>query len=143
MQLIERDEMTSKERRKDTMKKLEGLGVKVNLVQGNKHEIDLTHFDQASSGEKIPLSLKLSLDESRKQKGIKRLQEAKDMGIYDKSLKHLYVKTETKKRDRNPGITNGIGRMKGATLTIKKSDIERIKRQGSKKKSSGGKRKQQ
>lgn len=45
MQLIERDEMTSKERRKDTMKKLEGLGVKVNLVQGNKHEIDLTHFD--------------------------------------------------------------------------------------------------
>lgn len=81
------------------------------------------------------------MDESRKQKGIKRLQEAKDMGIYDKSLKHLYVKTETKKRDRNPGITNGIGRMKGATLTIKKSDIERIKRQGSKKKSSGGKRK--
>jgi hypothetical protein len=86
----------------------------------------------------MPLSLKLSLDESRKQKGIKRLQEAKDMGIYDKSLKHLYVKTEAKKRDRNPGITNGIGRMKGATLTIKKSDIERIKRQGSKKKSTGG-----
>ncbi|CAO3624664.1 unnamed protein product [Mucor hiemalis] len=65
---------------------------------------------------------------------------SKDMGIYDKSLKHLYVKTEVKKRDRNPGITNGIGRMKGATLTIKKSDIERIKRQGSKKKSTGGKK---
>lgn len=88
----------------------------------------------------MPLSLKLSLDESRKQKGIARLQEAKDMGIYDKSLKHLYVKTEVKKRDRNPGITNGIGRMKGATLTIKKSDIDRIKRQGSKKKSTGGKK---
>jgi hypothetical protein len=86
----------------------------------------------------MPLSLKLSLDESRKQKGIARLQEAKDMGIYDKSFKHLYVKTKEKNRDRDPGITNGIGRMKGATLTIKKSDIERIKRQGAKKKSSGG-----
>lgn len=86
----------------------------------------------------MPLSLKLSLDDSRKQKGIAKLQEAKDLGIYDKSLKHLYVKTDAKKRDRNPGITNGLGRLKGATLTIKKSDIERIKREGSKKKSSGG-----
>ncbi|KAG2197909.1 hypothetical protein INT46_003216 [Mucor plumbeus] len=119
---LEREEMTSKERRKNTMKKLEGLGVK------------------SSPGEKMPLSVKLSLDESRKQKGIKKLQEAKDMGIYDKSLKHLYVKTKEKKRDRDPGITNGIGRMKGATLTINKSDIERIKRQGSKKKSFGGKK---
>ncbi|CEP17469.1 hypothetical protein [Parasitella parasitica] len=119
---LEREEMTSKERRKNTMKKLEGLGVK------------------SSPGEKMPLSVKLSLDESRKQKGIQRLQEAKDMGIYDKSLKHLYVKTKEKKRDRDPGITNGIGRMKGATLTINKSDIERIKRQGSKKKSAGGKK---
>lgn len=119
---LERDEMTSKERRKNTMKKLESLGAK------------------SSPGEKMPLSLKLSLDESRKQKGIAKLQEAKDLGIYDKSLKHLYVKTEVKKRNRDPGITNGIGRMKGATLTIKKSDIERIKRQGTKKKSNGGKK---
>ena len=88
----------------------------------------------------MPLSVKLSLDESRKQKGIKKLQEAKDMGIYDKSLKHLYVKSKEKKRDRDPGITNGIGRMKGATLTINKSDIERNKRQGSNKKSFGGKK---
>lgn len=86
----------------------------------------------------MPLSLKLSLDESRKQKGIAKLQAAKDTGVYDKSLKHLYVKKEVKQRDRNPGITNGLGRMKGATLTIKKSDIDRIKREGSKKKSSGG-----
>ncbi|KAI8638195.1 hypothetical protein BD408DRAFT_373886 [Parasitella parasitica] len=119
---LEREEMTSKERRRDTMKKLEGLGVK------------------SSPGEKMPLSVKLSLDESRKQTGIQKLQEAKDMGIYDKSLKHLYVKTKEKKRNRDPGITNGIGRMKGATLTIKKSDIERIKRQGSKSKSAGGKK---
>ncbi|KAI8076532.1 uncharacterized protein B0P05DRAFT_472316 [Gilbertella persicaria] len=119
---LEREEMTSKERRKNTMKKLETLGVK------------------ASPGEKMPLLHKLRLDESIKQKNMTKLQEAKDLGIYDKSLKHLYVKTKTKKRDRDPGITNGIGRMKGATLTIKKSDIERINRQGNKK-SPGKKRK--
>lgn len=88
----------------------------------------------------MPLYLKLSLDKAKKEKDMKRLQEAKDLGIYDKSLKHLYVKTKAKKRDRDPGITNGIGRMKGATLTINKSDLERIKRQGSKKKSSGKKK---
>ncbi|GAA5814284.1 hypothetical protein MFLAVUS_007778 [Mucor flavus] len=117
---LEREEMTSRDKRKSNMKKLETLGAK------------------ASAAPKMPLFLKLSLDESRKQKGIAKLQEAKDLGIYDKSLKHLYVKTDTKTRDRNPGITNGLGRLKGATLTIKKSDIERIKREGSKKKSFGG-----
>ncbi|KAI8334880.1 hypothetical protein BD560DRAFT_414334 [Blakeslea trispora] len=120
---LEREEMSSKERRQNTMKKLETLGVK------------------ASSGDKMPLAYKLSLDESIKKKGMAKLQEAKDLGIYDKSLKHLYVKTKPKKRDRDPGITNGLGRMKGATLTIKKSDIERINRQGKKKPSNGGKKK--
>ncbi|KAI8327942.1 hypothetical protein EDC96DRAFT_531161 [Choanephora cucurbitarum] len=120
---LEREEMTSKERRQNTMKKLETLGVK------------------ASSNDKMPLAYKLSLDESIKKKGLAKLQEAKDLGIYDKSLKHLYVKAKPKKRDRDPGITNGLGRMKGATLTIKKSDIDRINRQGKKKPSSGGKKK--
>ncbi|GAA5801612.1 hypothetical protein HPULCUR_007060 [Helicostylum pulchrum] len=117
---LEREEMSARDKRKSNMKKLETLGAK------------------AEAAPKMPLFLKLSLDESRKQKGIAKLQEAKDLGIYDKSLKHLYVKTDTKTRDRNPGITNGLGRLKGATLTIKKSDIERIKREGSKKKSFGG-----
>ncbi|KAI9471901.1 MAG: hypothetical protein EXX96DRAFT_542048 [Benjaminiella poitrasii] len=118
---LAQEEMTSREKRKTTMKKLVDLGAK------------------QVPNQRMPLSLKLGLEKGRKEREQAKLQEAKNLGIYDKSLKHLYVKTKPKKRDRDPGITNGIGRMKGATLTIKQSDIERIKRQGSKK-SSGKKR---
>lgn len=45
--------------------------------------------------------------------------------MYDKSLRHLYVTpTKKKERDRDPGITGGLGKMKGATLYLRKSDIE-------------------
>ncbi|KAI8971455.1 hypothetical protein BDF20DRAFT_680428 [Mycotypha africana] len=108
---LEREEMSSRDRRKDTFKKLEKLGMK------------------SSGGQKMPVQLRLNINAVKKERETKKLQEAKDLGIYDKSLKHLYVKTSKKKRDRDPGITTGIGRMKGATLTISKSDLNRIKNQ--------------
>ncbi|KAG1136032.1 hypothetical protein G6F37_004825 [Rhizopus arrhizus] len=111
---LERDEMTSKERRRHTMQKLETLGVK------------------PLAKEKMPLPLKLKLDEVHKRRNLAKLQEAKDLGIYHKSLKHLYVKTAPKKRNRDPGITTGVGKMKGATLTLQKSEILKIQRQGGK-----------
>lgn len=65
------------------------------------------------------------MDAKRKEREQKRLQEAKDTGMYDKSLRHLYVTpTKKKERDRAPGITGGLGKMKGATLYLRKSDIE-------------------
>ncbi|CAO3701295.1 unnamed protein product [Rhizopus microsporus] len=112
---LEREEMTSKERRRHTLQKLETLGAK------------------PTPKEKMPLPLKLKVNEAHKRRNLEKLQEAKDLGIYHKSLKHLYVKTKPKKRDRDPGITTGVGKMKGATLTLRKSDIQRIQRQGSKK----------
>lgn len=112
---LEREEMTSKERRRHTLQKLETLGAK------------------PTPKEKMPLPLKLKVNEVHKRRDLEKLQEAKDLGIYHKSLKHLYVKTKPKKRDRDPGITTGVGKMKGATLTLRKSDIQRIQRQGSKK----------
>ncbi|CAO3678031.1 unnamed protein product [Rhizopus stolonifer] len=113
---LERDEMSSKERRRHTMKKLETLGVK------------------PTAKNKTPLPLQLELDAIHKKKSLAKLQEAKDLGIYHKSLKHLYVKTEPKKRNRDPGITSGVGRMKGATLTLQKSEIQKIQKQGTGKK---------
>ncbi|CEG84767.1 hypothetical protein RMATCC62417_18524 [Rhizopus microsporus] len=112
---LEREEMTSKERRRHTLQKLETLGAK------------------PTPKEKMPLPLKLKVNEVHKRRNLEKLQEAKDLGIYHKSLKHLYVKTKPKKRDRDPGITTGVGKMKGATLTLRKSDIQRIQRQGGKK----------
>ncbi|KAI9256910.1 hypothetical protein BY458DRAFT_519220 [Sporodiniella umbellata] len=108
--------MSSKERRRHTMQKLETLGVK------------------ASTKNKTPIHVQLELDAIHKKRRMDKLQEAKDLGIYDRSLKHLYVKTETKKRNRDPGITTGVGRMKGATLTLQKSEIQKIQKQGTAKK---------
>ncbi|KAI8885348.1 hypothetical protein K501DRAFT_215748 [Backusella circina FSU 941] len=122
---LERDEMTSRERRRHTMNKLETLGVK------------------ATPADKMPLALKLKVNQARQTESEKKLQDAKDLGIYDKSLKHLYVKKQVKKRDRNPGITNGVGRLKGATLTLNSKEIDRIKKQNTKPKfnAKGGRRK--
>lgn len=74
------------------------------------------------------------MDAKRKVREQKRLQEAKDTGMYDKSLRHLYITpTKKKERDRDPGITAGVGRMKGATLYLRKSDIQQEDNQRSKK----------
>lgn len=110
----QKEEMSGKERRKHMMGKLDDLGVK------------------GGPKEKRALPMALGMQNKAKERDAKRLQDAKDLGIYDKSLKHLYVKQTKKKRDRDPGITNGIGRMKGAMLTIKKRDISRIQSEGTK-----------
>ncbi|KAG0167992.1 hypothetical protein DFQ28_000314 [Apophysomyces sp. BC1034] len=115
------DEMSSRDRRKHMMTKLETLGAKPSPVS------------------KVPLAMHLGLEAKKKERQQKRLQKAKDLGLYDKSTRHLYVKADNKKRDRDPGITNGIGKMRGAMLTISKREIDRVGRQGTKK--SGGKKK--
>lgn len=116
--------MTGKERRKYNMNKLETLGVKKSKPQ------------------KMPIQMRLGMDKKQKERDQKTLQEAKDIGIYDKSLKHLYAAAskpkEQKKRDR--GIGSGIGKMKGSTLVLSKTEIKRVERQGMKPKA--GKRKQ-
>jgi hypothetical protein len=118
------EEMTGKERRKYNMNKLETLGVKKSKPQ------------------KMPIQMRLGMDKKQKERDQKTLQEAKDIGIYDKSLKHLYAAAskpkEQKKRDR--GIGSGIGKMKGSTLVLSKTEIKRVERQGMKPKA--GKRKQ-
>ncbi|KAI9313905.1 hypothetical protein BX666DRAFT_1974626 [Dichotomocladium elegans] len=119
------EEMSGKERRKHMMDKLETLGAK---KQGNA---------------KMPLAMHMGMKAKEREREAKRLQEAKDLGLYDKSLKHLYAsKVEKKKpRNRDSGITNGVGYMKGGTLHIGKHELRRIERQGSKKRSTGANRK--
>jgi uncharacterized membrane protein YgcG len=121
---LELEEMTGKERRKHNMNKLETLGVK------------------KSKAIQMPIQMRLGMDKKQKERDQKKLQEAKDIGIYDKSLKHLYA-AATKEKDRKPrdrGIGSGIGKMKGSTLVLSKTEIKRVERQGMKPKA--GKRKQ-
>lgn len=83
------------------------------------------------------------MEAKKKERELKRLQEAKDLGLYDKSLKHLYVtsdKKKKKKRDRDPGITTGIGRMKGGTLHISQSELSKVEQMGKKRPAKGKRR---
>jgi hypothetical protein len=104
------------------MNKLETLGVK------------------KSKAPKMPIQMRLGMDQKQKEREQKKLQEAKDIGLYDKSLKHLYaaaVKPKEKK-SRDKGITSGIGKMRGSTLTLSKNEIKRKKGGKSGSKSSKG-----
>lgn len=83
----------------------------------------------------------MGMENKKKERQQQKLQEAKDTGLYDKSLKHLYVSTKKKQRKRDAGITNGIGKMQGATLSIGQRELGRLQRQGSKPRASGGKKK--
>ncbi|KAM3586997.1 hypothetical protein VKS41_002044 [Umbelopsis sp. WA50703] len=120
----ELEEMTGKERRRHNMNKLETLGVK------------------KSKAPKMPIQMRLGMDQKHKEREQKKLQEAKDIGLYDKSLKHLYaaaVKPKEKK-SRDKGITSGIGKMRGSTLTLSKNEIKRVEREGIKPKAFKGKK---
>ncbi|ORZ08415.1 hypothetical protein BCR42DRAFT_425101 [Absidia repens] len=117
------DEMTGKEKRNHMLGKLDTLGFK------------------AAPNVKRSLTMHLGMEGKKKERQQQKLQEAKDTGLYDKSLKHLYVSTKKKQRNRDAGITNGIGKMQGATLTISQRELGKLQRQGSKPRASGGKRK--
>ena len=84
----------------------------------------------------MPLAIHKGMKEKKREREQKRLEEAKNLGLYDKSLKHLYApsggKEKEKKRNRDPGITNGIGHMKGGTLHIGKQDLVRVQKIGGK-----------
>jgi hypothetical protein len=120
---LEMEEMTGKERRKHNMNKLESLGVK------------------KSKPEQRPIAIRLGMEKKQKERDEKKLQHAKNIGMYDKSMKHLYAAAskpkERKRRDK--GIGSGIGKMKGSTLVLSKTEIKRIERQDVKPKA--GKRK--
>ncbi|KAI7860106.1 hypothetical protein BDC45DRAFT_530548 [Circinella umbellata] len=99
----QKDEMSGKERRKHMMDKLETLGVK------------------KAANLSMPLAIHKGMQEKKREREQKRLQEAKNLGLYDKSLKHLYAPSAGKKKERNrdPGITSGVGKMRGATANTK------------------------
>ncbi|TIC47781.1 hypothetical protein E3Q05_04381 [Wallemia mellicola] len=82
----------------------------------------------------------------RREKEVKQneLQRAKDLGIYDKSLKHVYEDAESGKKSvkrsfgnvnadrdnkRQKGLGMGVGKFKNGMLTISKSEIDSVNSQ--------------
>ncbi|RUP49962.1 hypothetical protein BC936DRAFT_140854 [Jimgerdemannia flammicorona] len=108
------EEMSGKERRKFTEQKLVALGVK------------------ASKGLKVPTIISLGMQQKRKEREAKELEEAKHLGLYHHTQKHLYptgsasAKPDGGKFRRDRGLGMGIGKFKEGVLTLSKQDIARV-----------------
>lgn len=88
--------------------------------------------------------MRLGMEKKQVERAKKRLQEAKDMGMYHSKTKHLYEdpclrkKAEVdvrRKWDRRGDINKSrVGRFKNGVLSISKRDIEKTTAVGSKRK---------
>ncbi|CAG8778502.1 9771_t:CDS:2, partial [Ambispora leptoticha] len=67
-------------------------------------------------GVKIPTPFSLGMQTKRREREEKKLQEAKDLGLYHHSIKHNWAGSKSsisKKNKRDKGIKMGIGKVKG------------------------------
>ncbi|OZJ01409.1 hypothetical protein BZG36_05659, partial [Bifiguratus adelaidae] len=94
---------------------------------------------KAGKGVKVPTAISLGMKAQERERAAAALEEAKNLGNYHRSIKHQFAvpgkQTESKslRRDR------GSGKFKGGMLTLSKSDISRVERQGKKPKPIRGK----
>ncbi|KAI8921971.1 hypothetical protein DFJ77DRAFT_5767 [Powellomyces hirtus] len=90
---------------------------------------------------KTPRAIQMGMDVKERERGAKRLQDAKDLGIYHSSLKtqimgaqgqkDLEAKTSRIKervKHRSRGIDGGFGSFKNGTLHIGKEDFARVEK---------------
>ncbi|KAJ3082634.1 hypothetical protein HK102_001543, partial [Quaeritorhiza haematococci] len=116
-QLIEKytaEDLTGKERRKYYQQKLIELGGK------------------PAKRPKTSLPIYMGMQKKAKERAEKKLQEAKDSGMYDKSLKHLFQPSDIIKsqqqpdKKRNRGLKTSIGKFKDGVLHISQRDIDAV-----------------
>ncbi|RKO91951.1 hypothetical protein BDK51DRAFT_25749 [Blyttiomyces helicus] len=85
---------------------------------------------------KAPLPIRLGMSKKGNERAVKRLQEAKDMGMYHSSLKTQILgdvakkqaaqKAKRRKDGGGKGIDGGFGVFKDGTLHVAKRDIEAV-----------------
>ncbi|KAI9208609.1 uncharacterized protein BJ171DRAFT_489512 [Polychytrium aggregatum] len=118
-------ELTGKDRRAYQQNKMIELGAKVKQ-------------------QKMPQKMKTGLEKGRQIRQQKALQEAKDTGMYDSSLRRQIMglgapsPKEKKRKTADRGITNGVGRYKDGALVLSKKEIANIDSIGSQRPSAGG-----
>ncbi|CAG8533984.1 1048_t:CDS:2 [Diversispora eburnea] len=133
------EQLTGKQRRKYNDGKLIELGAKPD-----------------NRGKKVPTPISLGMQVKRKEKEQKELEEAKNLGLYHKSIKHKWATSSStspnnhknnnnninntniikNKFKKDKGIGIGIGKIKNGILTLSSKDIKRIEKTNNKK---GGK----
>ncbi|KAF9432429.1 hypothetical protein BGZ76_010818 [Entomortierella beljakovae] len=91
---------------------------------------------------KVPLQIGLGMMAKQRERDMKELEEAKNNGMYHKSIKHTFAAAGGKKKERprsERGLKTSMGRFKNGMLTLSEKEIKSVQREGVKKKSSGKK----
>ncbi|KAI9092690.1 hypothetical protein DFS34DRAFT_569147, partial [Phlyctochytrium arcticum] len=120
------DQLAGADRRRHMFSKLEGLGVK-------------------SAKPKAPRAVRYGMEQKEKERGQKRLQEAKDLGTYhanyrtqimgeagvkEKATNLRRIKDKVKERSR--GIAGDFGKFRNGTLHLSKDEIAGVEKQAAK-----------
>ena len=140
-QLFTSRENTKNMKSGDKMRLLQGrlleLAGKADLGQGSSKLKQKEHNNAAG---KIRVGLERRQDELKEHE----ITQAKELGIYDKSLKHIYGNDKNNKsnnkrsfgnlnadRDgkRQKGLGMGVGKFKNGMLTLSKNEIEKVNSQ--------------
>ncbi|KAJ3005366.1 hypothetical protein HKX48_000727, partial [Thoreauomyces humboldtii] len=92
---------------------------------------------------RTPRAIQMGMDVKERERAARRLQDAKDLGVYHSSLKtqimgeqgqkDLEQKTSRIKdrvKHRSRGIDGGFGSFRNGTLHVGKEDFERVEKQG-------------
>ncbi|CAG8525775.1 485_t:CDS:2 [Paraglomus occultum] len=118
------EEIGGKDRRKYIEKRMTDLGAK------------------PKKGVKTPIPITIGMNLKRKDREKKELEEAKNLGLYHRSIKHVWAASAKKKSNnrKNRGIGVGLGKVKDGILTLSSQDIRRVQSAGVKKKRKGTKR---
>ncbi|KAL1917156.1 uncharacterized protein VTP21DRAFT_4812 [Calcarisporiella thermophila] len=97
-----------------------------------------------SKGPKMPIQIALGMREKQRERHSKKLQEAKNLGLYHSSIKHLYSDNDKSSEKsgaprKNRGMKMAMGKFKDGVLKLSQKDIMSVRNEGSK--VSKGKRK--
>ncbi|KAF9907874.1 hypothetical protein BX616_000308 [Lobosporangium transversale] len=111
-------------------------------VERRRHQRDQLVSLGIQKKEKIktPLQISFGMIAKQRERDLKELEEAKNNGMYHKSIKHTFAAAGGKKKEKprsERGLKTSMGRYKNGMLTLTEREIKAVQREGVKKKPSG------
>ncbi|KAL5508145.1 hypothetical protein ACEPAH_5763 [Sanghuangporus vaninii] len=106
------------------------LDGRVMEIAGNaklgKGESKVRQEERKKAAKKVRMGLERKVEERRR----KAVEEAKDLGNYHRSIKHLFEADEKKRSDRRKrerGLKLGVGKFSGGVLKLSRDDIASVR----------------
>ncbi|KAI1314981.1 hypothetical protein EDD11_001417 [Mortierella claussenii] len=108
-------------------------------VERRRHQRDqlISLGIQKKEKVKVPLQIGFGMMAKQRERDLKELEEAKNNGMYHKSIKHTFAAAGGKKKERprsERGLKTSMGRFKNGMLTLSEREIKAVQREGVKKK---------